>query len=62
MYEAQAAWDKFFKKGHYMKKSNSLLPVGGRFYGRGLATMTGKRTQAQTTRLKSGMTLTNREV
>jgi len=47
-YEAQAVWDKFFKRGHYVKKSNPLLPVGGRFYGRALATMTGKRTQAQT--------------
>jgi hypothetical protein len=58
MYEAQAALDKFFDTGHYMKKHDPSLPVGGRFY----ATMTGKRTQAQTTALKSGMTLTNREV
>ncbi len=46
--EAQAVWDKFFKRGHYVKKSNPLLPVGGRFFGRALATMTGKRTKAQT--------------
>ena len=61
-YEAQAAWDKFFDTGHYMKKFDPSLPVGGRFYGWGLATMTGKRTQAQTTASKSGMTLTNWEV
>ncbi len=62
MYEAQAMLDKFFDAVHYMKKNNPTLPVEGRFYGRGLATMTGKRSQAQTTALKSGMTLTNREV
>jgi hypothetical protein len=61
-YEAQAALDKFFNTEHYMKKHDPSLPVGGRFYGWGLATMTGKRTQAQTTASKSGMTLTNREV
>ena len=61
-YEAQAAWDKFFDTGHYMKKYDPSLPVEGRFYGWGLATMTGKRTQAQTTASKSGMTLTNWEV
>ncbi len=61
-YEAQAACDKFFDTGHYMKKHDPSLPVGGRFYGWGLATMTGKRTQAQTTASKSGMTLTNWEV
>jgi hypothetical protein len=33
MYEAQAALDKFFNTGHYMKKHDSSLPVGGRFYG-----------------------------
>ena len=33
MYEAQAALDKFFDTGHYMKKHDPSLPVGGRFYG-----------------------------
>ncbi len=56
MYEAQAVLDKFFDAGHYMKKHDPSLPVEGRFYG------WGKRTQAQTTASKSGMTLTNREV
>jgi hypothetical protein len=54
--------DKFFDAGHYMKKLDPTLPVEGRFYGWGLATMTGKRSSAQTTASKSGMTLTNREV
>ncbi len=62
MYEAQAVLDKFFYAGHYMKKHDPTLPVEGRFYGEGLATMTGKRSSAQTTASKSGMTLTNREV
>ena len=33
MYEAQAALDKFFDTGHYMKKHDPSLPVEGRFYG-----------------------------
>jgi hypothetical protein len=33
MYEAQAALDKFFDTGHYMKKHDPLLPVEGRFNG-----------------------------
>ena len=33
MYEAQAALDKFFDAGHYMKKHDPSLPVEGRFYG-----------------------------
>ncbi len=32
-YEAQAVLDKFFDAGHYMKKRDPTLPVGGRFYG-----------------------------
>ncbi|MFN9961541.1 MAG: hypothetical protein ACK55I_51355 [bacterium] len=33
MYKAQAALDKFFDAGHYMKKLDPTLPVKGRFYG-----------------------------
>ncbi|MFN9956046.1 MAG: hypothetical protein ACK55I_23370 [bacterium] len=32
-YEAQAALDKFFDEGHYMKKLDPTLPFKGRFYG-----------------------------
>jgi hypothetical protein len=60
MYEAQAVLDEFFDAGHYMKKHDPTLPVEGRFYGWGLATMTGKRSSTQTTALKSGVTLTEK--
>jgi hypothetical protein len=30
---ASGSMGKFFDTGHYMKKHNPSLPVGGRFYG-----------------------------
>ncbi len=62
MYEAQAVLDKFFDTGHYMKKHDPTLPVKGRFYGWRRCNSEWKLPFSKDDALKSGMTLTNREV
>jgi hypothetical protein len=55
--------DKFFDAGHYMKKNMTQhCPSKAEFTAEGVATVSGSCPSANTTALKSGKTLKNREV